>query len=186
MSSAADAELTARLIADRDPDAFGELVRRHQALVRNMLARMTGDRALADDLAQDAFVHAFERLDQFGGRGSFRSWLCRIAYTRFIDAARRRASEQRGLASLRDMADDDAGGAGPDSGDIIDLERALARLRDAERAAVTLCYACGFSHAEAAEVMRLPVGTVKSHVLRGRQKLEDFMTPGKANNDAER
>ncbi len=128
--TSSDAELTANLLATRDPGAFGELVRRHQALVRNMLARMTGDRAAADDIAQDAFVHAFERLDQFSGRGSFKSWLCRIAYTKLVDAARRRASDRRLLSAWRDAEEESAQF---DPGHAVDLERALAQLKEAER-----------------------------------------------------
>lgn len=175
-----DAELTASLLATRDPDAFGELVRRHQALVRNMLARMTSDRAAADDIAQDAFVHAFERLDQFRGKGSFKSWLCRIAYTKLVDATRRQASNRRLLSAWRDVGEESVS---TDPGDALDLERALAQLKEAERDCVVLCYACGFSHGEAAAVTGMPVGTVKSHVLRGRQKLEELLTSAKRTDD---
>ncbi len=172
-----DEELTALVLAVGDKEAFGALVRRHQSVVRNMLARMTGDRAAADDIAQDAFVRAFERIGSYSGGGSFRSWLCGIAYNEFLHAARKMRSAQRTL----DAYADSEGAAGPGSqaaptGDAIDINRALARLADAERTAVVLCYACGFSHPEAAAVMKLPIGTLKTYVLRGRRKLEDLLS----------
>lgn len=178
--TASDAELTALVLATRDRDAFGELVLRHGRLVRTMLYRLTGDWPTAEDLAQDAFVRAFERIDQFSGAGSFRNWLCRIAYTEFLRAIRRRKTDDRAMAALAGEAGPEAGPA-PAAGAAIDIERALARLGPAERAAVVLCHGCGFSHSEAAEAMDLPIGTVKSHVLRGRKKLADILTSEKEN-----
>lgn len=182
--TADDAELTAILLARRDQAAFGELVRRHQAFLRNMLARMTGDRSWADDLAQETFVHAFERLDQFGGHGSFKSWICQVAYSRFLQAARKRKSERRLLSALAEAGAVAPSSVAAASGDAVDLDRALRALKDEERACIVLCYACGFSHAEASEVLKIPLGTVKSHVQRGRQKLETLLTnAGKADDE---
>lgn len=175
MSGASDAELAGLILTSRDTKAFGELVRRHEGLVRNMLSKMTGDRALADDLAQDAFVHAFERLHQFKGTGSFKSWLCRIAYTRFIEATRSRNAALRFANAIGGETASEAQAVFPHhAGIAIDAERALAILAPDERQAVVLCFACDFSHAEAAEVLALPLGTVKSHVSRGRTKLQAF------------
>jgi RNA polymerase sigma-70 factor (ECF subfamily) len=175
--TATDEELTALVIAFGDKQAFGALVRRHQGVVRNMLARMTGDRATADDIAQDAFLRAFERIRSYSGEGSFRSWLCGVAYNELLHAARKTRSARRTLDAYADRERVAAPGsaAGP-TGDAIDINRALARLPDAERTAVVLCYACGFSHPEAAELMKLPLGTLKTYVLRGRQKLEDLLS----------
>lgn len=174
-----EAELTALVLATRDRTAFGELVLRHGRVVRAMLYRLTRDWALAEDLAQDAFVRAFERIDQYAGHGSFRNWLCRIAYTEFLRSARRRRSGDRVRTMLAGEADGEAGPS-PDAalGAAIDIDRALSRLGAAERAALVLCYGCGFSHSEAAGAMGLPVGTVKSHVLRGRKKVAGMLAAG--------
>lgn len=146
---------------------FGGLVRQHQSALRGFLRRLTrGDRALADDLAQETFLEAWRKRAQFRGEGSLAGWLTRIAYSRYLMEARRRKLEP---------LDGQAGFPEPDGGlepgIRFDLERALAKLPVGERAALTLCYALGYSHEEAAEILDMPVGTVKSHVLRGRRKL---------------
>lgn len=174
MSAPSDLELVALAIAGRDQRAFGELVRRHQAVVRSMLARMTGNRALADDLAQETFVRAFEKIATFSGEGSFRGWLCRIAYREFLQSHRRRKAVDRAMQKIAAGGDEEASDDW-DRGAAMDLDRALAKLSEHERVCVTLCYACGMSHAEAAEATGLPLGTVKSHVNRGREKLRALM-----------
>ena len=151
--------------------AFGRLVQQHQSMLRGFLIRLTrGDRALADDLAQDSFLEAWRKLAQYRGAGSFRGWLTRIAYTRYLMEARRRKLEQLDEATqeLEEVR-------GLDPGMRFDLERCMSRLSLGERSALTLCYALGHSHEEAAEILGLPVGTVKSHVLRGRRKLLTMM-----------
>lgn len=174
--SATDEELAALVIAVKDRDAFGELVRRHQSLVRGMLARMTGNRAFADDLAQNAFIRAFQKVGTYRGEGSFKAWLCRIAYAEFLQARRKQAAVERTMAQLSAaQALDEAAGRGIDRGDAVDLDRALATLSADERACIVLCYACGMSHGEAAVATGLPLGTVKSHVSRGREKLRGQM-----------
>ena len=121
-------------------------------------------------LAQECFLEAWRKISQFRGEGSFGGWLCGIAWSRFLMDRRKRKEEP--LAEIKD-------GAAPDtrqsSEASIDLEKAMARLAPAERAAVTLCCALGHSHGEAAEILRLPLGTVKSHVLRGREKLRTML-----------
>lgn len=172
---ASDEQLAALVAATQDRAAFGELVRRHQGLVRGMLARLTRDRAQADDLAQDAFIRAFERIASFRGEGGFKAWLCRIAYTEMLQAHRRRKSRERTREELKTI-EEIGPSAAPDRGDVVDLDRALAQLSEGERACVVLCYACGMSHAEAAEATGLPLGTVKSHVARGREKMKTLMS----------
>lgn len=158
--------MLAREAAGGNSAAFGVLVRKHQSPLRGFLLRMTkGNSALADDLAQETFLEAFRKIAQFG-KGSFFGWLCAIAYSRYLMEARKRK-----LESLDQDMVDDAPEAEIASSAKIDLERALARLRPPERAALTLCFALGFSHEEAAAAMELPLGTLKSHVNRGREKL---------------
>lgn len=174
--SATDEELVALVIATRDRDAFGELVRRHQTLVRGLLARMTGNRALADDLAQDAFIRAYEKIGSYAGKGAFKGWLCRIAYTEFLQARRKRKSVERTMDRFKAEVDlEPEGGRDWDRGDAMDLDRALATLSEPERACLVMCYACGMSHSEAAEATGMPLGTVKSHVNRGREKMKALL-----------
>jgi len=173
---ATDEELVALVIATKDPNAFGELVRRHQPVVRGMMTRMSGNRALGDDLAQDAFLRAFQKIGSFEGRGSFRSWLCRIAYTEFLQARRKRQAAERALERMRTQQDlEPTGTIDWDRGDSVDLDRALSKLSEPERTCIVMCYACGMSHSEAAEATGMPLGTVKSHVNRGREKMKALL-----------
>jgi RNA polymerase sigma-70 factor (ECF subfamily) len=174
--SASDEELVALAIATRDRAAFGELVRRHQVAVRGMLARMTRNRALADDLAQEAFLRAFQKIATYRGEGGFKAWLMRIAYTEFLQAHRKRKAVERTMEQLASARAAHAGSApGADASDALDLDRALAELSENERLCVVLCYASGLTHMEAAEATGLPLGTVKSHVNRGREKLKALL-----------
>jgi len=149
--------------------AFEKIVARHQKAVRGFLRRLGGDPADADDLAQETFVAAWRELDRFRAQSSLRSWLCGIAYRKRLGQRRsqRRASERDAAFAAASAL----GGDAADAGDRLDLARAMADLPLEQRAAVSLCLAADFSHAEAAVALKLPLGTVKSHVARGRGKL---------------
>ena len=173
-----DGDTDTRLVeaARRGSDvAFERIVARHQQAVRAFLRRLGGDAADADDLAQDTFVAAWRELDRFRGGSSLRSWLCGIAYRKRLGQRRsqRRAGERD---TRRSPSPRSAGGGGGDAGDRLDLARAMAELPIDQRAAVSLCLAADFSHAEAAAALNLPLGTVKSHVTRGRAKLLEVLT----------
>lgn len=140
-------------------------------MLRGFLLRLTrGDTALADDLAQDAFLDAWRKIAQFRGEGSFRGWLARIAFTRYLTEARRRK-----LETLDDMTQEPEDVQIMEPGARFDLERCMAKLSLGERSSLTLCYALGHSNEEAAAILGCPVGTVKSHVLRGRKKMLAMM-----------
>lgn len=161
-----------REAAAGDAAAFGVLVRLHQSRLRGFLLRMTkGNHALADDLAQETFLEAFKKIAQFG-QGSFFGWLCAIAYSRYLMEARKRKLEP--LDETAEIADD-APEAESSNLARVDLERAMARLAPAQRAALTMCYALGFSNEEAAAALDMPLGTLKSHVNRGREKLATML-----------
>src|SRR5580692_8588060 len=108
-ASAHDLELVA-LTATGGRDAFGELIRRHGSAVRGLLRRMGADPALADDLAQDAFLAAFQQIGEFRGDGTFQAWVKRIAARLYVKRWRREARE--GL-----LADDAAAEAAGDAGE---------------------------------------------------------------------
>jgi len=162
--------------ASGDDIAFGALVRQFQGKVRSFLLRMTkGNHALADDLAQETFLEAWRKIAQFRAEGTFQSWLYRIAYSRFLMQVRKRKPENAELVD--DIPSPETQSA---THARLDLERAMAQLSPPERATLTLCYAMEFSNTEAAEVLSMPVGTVKSHVLRGREKLKLLLEAGAA------
>ncbi|HEY2864251.1 MAG TPA: sigma-70 family RNA polymerase sigma factor [Casimicrobiaceae bacterium] len=171
-----DAQLIARAVVQDDRHAFGELVRRHQSTVRSTLRKLTGGNvAQADDLAQETFLLAYRNLKSFRQEAKFSTWLYRIAYNVFLADARR-------IRELPLPEDDGevlpaAGAESPSSVSHqaalnIDLDRAMRILSDAERAAIVQCYHNDLSHEEAAVVLGCPVGTVKTHILRAKQKLK--------------
>lgn len=146
-------------------DAFGRLVDRHQQALRLFLRRLApGD---ADDIAQEAFVFAWDHIGRFDGGRPFRPWLFGIAWRKYRES--RRGWLRRLLRDGHAAERDD--GTPADPGSALDLTSALAKLPDAERAALILCLVQEFTHAEAAEALALPLGTVKSHVARGRERL---------------
>lgn len=147
--------------------AFGRLVARHQQGLRAFLRRAAG--ADADDVAQEAFVTAWSSLARLRDDEGFRPWLYGIAW-------RKALSLHRGTvrAARRDhdwVEEHDGQGGGLDPADRMALEAAMAQLPADQRAAVALCMAQGWSHGEAADALGLPLGTIKSHVARGRDKL---------------
>jgi RNA polymerase sigma factor (sigma-70 family) len=165
-----DADLVARVLLDDDQHAFGELVRRHQSAVRGLLRQLTRtDVALADDLAQEAFLRAYKHIRSFRGEARFSTWLYRIAYNCFREEARRR-KEFVGIDEERQQAEPDPQVSNPALKH--DLMYALSQLPLNERSAILLCCQNGLSHDEAARVLDIPIGTVKTNVLRGREKLK--------------
>jgi RNA polymerase sigma factor (sigma-70 family) len=155
--------------------AFDRLVAKHQQAVRGFLRRLTGDWSDADDLAQDTFVAAWAGLGAYKGASSVRSWLCAIAYRKALSHRR-----SRGRSAARDgvWVTEAEEARAPEAEDLIALAKALAGLPIEQRAAVSLCLAAEFSHSEAAEALGLPLGTIKSHVTRGRAKLLEVLGDG--------
>ncbi len=172
LSSLHDVEL-ATLAAAGDRMAFGELVRRHGSAVRALLRRMGAQPSEADDLAQDAFIAAFEAVADFRGEGTFAGWVKKIAARTYV----RRLNKERRLRLLLEDSQEDEAVRAPDHGSRLDLDDAMKGLAEAERICVTFCYGAGLSHAEAAEALNLPLGTVKSHVKRGLVKLRARLAP---------
>ncbi len=171
MTRSEDHQLVARVVSAQDTDAFGELVRRHQSHVRNFLRKLTGDFEAADDLAQDCFLHAWNKLQTYSGRGSFIGWLLKVAYTTFLQAKRKSKRYAEILSEVGHQAEADAQLRSVQPGDDGDLDRFLAVLSEEERAVMVMSYACGLSHREISEATSMPVGTVKSVIFRGKEKI---------------
>jgi RNA polymerase sigma factor (sigma-70 family) len=155
--------------------AFGELVRRHGSAVRGLLRRMGAQAAEADDTAQDAFLAAFERIAEFRGEGTFAGWVKKIAARQYL---RRLQRDRKLTAFAQEDVEEEADVSAGDADHRIDLDEALKGLSASERLCVSMCYGAGLSHGEAAEALNLPLGTVKSHVKRGLEKLRARMAPG--------
>lgn len=177
--SLTDADLVARVLLQEDHHAFSELVRRHQSAVRGLLRQLTrGDAALADDLAQEAFLKAFKNIRSFRGEAKFSTWLYRIAYNSFREEARKR-KELVGIDETQLESQQDPQTVDPALRH--DLARALQLLPLHERTAVVLCCQNGLSHDEASRVLDIPLGTVKTNVLRGREKLKKTLAAWSTN-----
>lgn len=163
-----DTDLIARVLSREDHNAFGELVRRYQSPVRAFLARLTrGDTHGADDLAQETFLKAWQKLHTYRGGARFSTWLFGIAFNEFRMAGRRR--KELALEEVDESPEEPA--AARNSHLRLDLTEALKLLNSNERAAVVLCCQNGLSHEEAAQVLDCPLGTVKTNILRGKEKL---------------
>jgi RNA polymerase sigma-70 factor, ECF subfamily len=182
-----DRTLIARAVAGDDRQAFAMLVRRHQSAVRATLRRLSaGNDALADDLAQETFVLAWRNLASFREEARFSTWLYRIATNCWLADARKRKEvllgDRSGDDGDADDEDDAMSALGASVGDAthatslrMDMARAMRVLSDAERAAIVQCYDNDLSHEEAAYVLGIPVGTVKTHILRAKKKLKSAL-----------
>jgi RNA polymerase sigma-70 factor (ECF subfamily) len=171
--SSPDSDLVARVVVGDDRAAFGELVMRHQSPVRRFLRHLTGDPALADDLAQDTFLQAYRSLSRFRPGGRFETWLFGIALNLH------RNSRRRNLRQSAVAANEDAPGSAEPATRAVDLgedlSAALKSLSADERTAVHLFYQQGLSHPEIASVAGWPLGTVKTHLARSKEKLRNLL-----------
>ena len=168
---AADQYLVAQAVSAQDTAAFGELIRRHQSQVRNFLRKLTGELSAADDMAQDCFLHAWNKLQTFTGRGTFIGWLLKIAYTTFLQSKRKSKRYAEILDAAGYVAQTESRSYTPRQDEISDLDKFLAVLTEDERAIMVMSYACGLSHREIGDATGLPVGTVKSVIFRGKEKI---------------
>jgi RNA polymerase sigma factor (sigma-70 family) len=163
--------LLVTLACSGDRGAFGELVRRRQSAVRNLMRRCCGDPALADDLAQQVFMKAWLKIRSLRHPRAFSAWLRRLAITEWLQFLRkkdplRHANELAGPNGARV----ESPGVG------LDLDQALATLSPAARLCVVLAYGEGMSHREIAELTDIPLGTVKSHIQRGAERLREILS----------
>lgn len=170
-STLADEELV-RLAASGDKQAFAELVRRHQGKVRGLLLRLTANPSVADDLAQEVFLRAYRGLVGFEGRARFSTWLYRIAYNVFLNhrtRGRQFDALPAGFESLAAAPEDEHSATRCDMRR--DLSAAIAALPERYRVVVTLYYLQDVSYPEIAEVLDVPLGTVKTHLHRAKKLL---------------
>ncbi|MFI5616035.1 RNA polymerase sigma factor SigM [Streptomyces sp. NPDC051567] len=176
-----DQELLALHVAG-DPDTFGELVRRHRDRLWAVALRTLGDREEAADAVQDALVSAYRAAHTFRGESAVTTWLHRITVNACLDRARRTASRRTSPLDdtdrLEHLLEPHESAAAP--AERRDLHRqllaALNTLPAEQRAALVLVDMQGYPVAEAARVLDVPVGTVKSRCARGRAKLAPILT----------
>jgi RNA polymerase sigma-70 factor (ECF subfamily) len=159
--------------------AFEQILRRYQRPVISLLIRLTGDAALAEDLAQEAFVKAFRNLAAFDTKRRLSSWLFRIAHNTGIDALRK----VRPATVEIDAGEPPEFLVAPAAADPVErralgraIDRALSELRPDQRTAVVLRYEQGLSFEEIGHVLGIPEATARSHVHRARKDLMRLMT----------
>lgn len=175
-----DAAEEARLIGlarSGDLNAYGRLVDVHQPAVRAFLRRLTGNAADADDLAQDAFARTWEVLNRFDGSSALKTFICGVAFQywrRQRRASMRRQTREDAYAGLADTETENPARLAQK----LALRKAMEELPEDQRAVLALCLGQDFTHAEAAEALKLPLGTVKSHVTRGRARLQAALGAG--------
>jgi RNA polymerase sigma-70 factor (ECF subfamily) len=167
-----DTLLVSKVILLGDREAFNRLVETYQSPVRRFFFNLTGgNEELSKDLAQDTFVKAWLNIGSFRSISTFSTWLYRIAYNTFYDYIRsRKLSAELDVETLGDVLP--AGNQDKDLG--IDFTRALLLLRADERTVVLLFYMEDKSVETIAGIMSIPLGTVKSHLSRGKKKLTEY------------
>lgn len=165
-----DNALIARVISSGDQYAFAVLIKKYQGAIRHFLRRLTaGDQATADDIAQETFLRIYQKLDTFLGQSSFSTWAHKIAYNCFLKYKQKvyHQQEVEGFDLSAFEAKDESL-----EQDLI-IERLMNCLEISERTCVTLSVSAGMSHQEISTITEFPLGTVKSHINRGKQKLMD-------------
>jgi RNA polymerase sigma factor (sigma-70 family) len=165
----ADDESLLTAISEGCEPAFNRFVDRHQQALRAFLRGLTAT-ADADDIAQEVFLAVWSRAGTYRGTAGVRSWLFAIAWRKAKDGHRRlfrRRKRETEYHQSVTSTDDSAVAAD----ERLALHQALMSLSIGERAAILLCLAAGFSHTEAADTLGMPLGTIKSHVLRGRERI---------------
>ncbi len=169
-----DSDLVGRA-ARGDRAAFEKLYRRHRDRVYGLLWRLAGgDAALAEDLLQEAFVRAWQKLDSFRGESRFGTWLHRLSANVALSDRRIRLKRVQRETALDEGAERTAmGDRDVRAGQQMDLERAIAALPERARTVLVLYDIEGYSHAEIAELTDMAVGSSKAQLHRARKLIRE-------------
>ena len=160
-----------------DPRAFGALVARHERRIYGLCLRILGNREDAEDATQEAFLAALRKASSFRRAAAFSTWLYRIAVNAATDQARRRGRSRRAALDPEDagLAVAPGGELGEVVASAVVVQAALARVPEEFRVAVVICDLYRIPYADAAQILEVPVGTVKSRVFRGRLALAECL-----------
>lgn len=165
-----DSELLLRIVATDDRKAFEEILRKYQSPIRAFFRKMCGgDEELASDLAQETFLKAYRGISSFNGQAKFLTWLYAIAKNVYFEHLRRGEK-------FEELAEDETATATP-SDSHLDIAKCMLQLSPEERMVLTLSYTDGLSQTEVAELLNMPLGTVKTHALRAKDKLKILLQP---------
>ena len=173
MSTSEDFLWVSQVVLSGRRESFDCLVRKYQSQIRRFFLHQTfGNEPVSDDLAQETFIKAWMHIGSFKSMAKFSTWLFRIAYNVWYDYVSREAAHPScgldtvEIKSWSESADHDAK---------IDLYKALEILKPEERTAILLAFIEGMPHPQVAETMGCPLGTVKSHISRGKEKLSVYL-----------
>jgi RNA polymerase sigma-70 factor, ECF subfamily len=170
-----DSDLITRVQSSNDRNAFAELVRRHQSPLRASIRKMTnGQIELSDDVAQETFILAWKKIKLFRFEAKFSTWLYRIAFNVWQSEIRKKHEVLLDTEIMPEPEPvmSEAGHIGIKQ----DLQRAMKVLNDAERNAILQCYYNDLSHDEAAYVLGIPLGTVKTNILKAKEKMRAVLS----------
>ena len=165
-----------RLAQRGDMAAFERLYRAHTGRVTALALRLAGDRQQAEELMQDTFVRAWEKLESFRGESTFSTWLHRVTVNLFLVGKRsdsRRTARVELDSDIEELPVANYGAENP--GDRIDLERAIARLPLGARTAFVLHAVAGYKHEEIAAMSGIAAATVRAQLFRARRMLMEAL-----------
>jgi RNA polymerase sigma-70 factor (ECF subfamily) len=174
MSNADDIRWVTQVALLGDKSAFDKLATKYQSPIRRFFLNLTvGDGPLSDDLAQETFIKAYLNITAFKGLSGFSTWLYRIAYNVYYDSVR----AQKHYEDINEQViDSQHQTLNAFSAEKMDIYKALKLLRKEEQTAVLLFYMEDKSHNEIARIMNCPLGTVKTYILKGKEKLTVYLT----------
>jgi len=188
-SKLTDQEVVARAREGRET-AFRELIGRYQRPVFSLIYRLVRDREKSEDLAQETFIKVLNALHRYDPSYKFSSWIFKIAHNTALDHLRKKAPETLSIdgsphattaaeieASTVTVAGNEESpeeyATNRELGGI--LEEAVAKLRPEYRTAIVLCHVEGYAYEEIAEIMNVPLGTVKTYIHRARRELQGYL-----------
>lgn len=174
-----DSDLISRVLAFDDHYAFSQLVKKYQSPVRRFLQRMLGGKnEIADELAQEVFTNAYRKLNTFQAQSKFSTWLFAISRNQFLQYVRKNKLEFNwDHVDSQELAEDAGEPTHHQTADTkLDLEGAMNHLRPIEKAVISLNYSQDLSHGDIADILEIPIGSVKTHLLRGKDKLKVALT----------
>ena len=164
-----DTILITKVILKNDHHAFKLLIEKYQSDLRALFLRLTnGNKDLADDLAQETFIRIYKYLSGFNAKAQFKTWLFRIAYNVFYEYYNKNKRESAHFVPLNENMNK------AETEITIDYQNALNVLNENEKITIILSYEKGFSHSDISKILNQPLGTIKTNILRGKEKLKKF------------
>lgn len=165
-----DSVLISKVILMDDHLAFKKLVERYQSDIRGLLLRLThGNKDIVDDLAQETFIRVYKYLSGYNAKAKFKTWLFRIAYNVFYEYYNKKNKIHLEIDSVEVVNNEDN-----NLNCSIDFQQALKVLNQNEQIVIILHFEKGFTHKEILKITKQPLGTVKTNILRGKEKLKKF------------